>query len=143
MTRQSPRPLTAILESALYASDLPSAEEFYRRVFGLEVIGRAEGRHVFLRCGSGVLLIFDPDATSAANGGVPPHGARGPAHLAFEIGAGEDDIAAWRERLRQEGIPVEAEVEWPHGGRSLYLRDPAGNSIELAPRAIWGIPEAS
>ena len=35
--------------------------------------------------------------------------------------------------------PVEAEIHWPHGGASLYLRDPAGNSVELAPGRIWNL----
>jgi catechol 2,3-dioxygenase-like lactoylglutathione lyase family enzyme len=35
------------------------------------------------------------------------------------------------------GIAVEAEVTWPGGGRSLYFRDPAGNSLEIAEARIW------
>ncbi len=30
------------------------------------------------------------------------------------------------------------EVNWDQGGTSLYFRDPAGNSIELAPPTLWG-----
>ena len=58
---------SAILESALYVDDLEAAEEFYGGVLGLELITRAEGRHVFFRCGAGVLLLFNADATE-----VPP-----------------------------------------------------------------------
>jgi hypothetical protein len=32
-------------------------------------------------------------------------------------------------------------VRWPRGGRSLYVRDPGGNSIELASPRIWGFSE--
>ena len=39
------------------------------------------------------------------------------------------------------GVPVESEVSWPRGGASLYLRDPAGNVVELASPAIWGLPD--
>ena len=35
------------------------------------------------------------------------------------------------------GVAIEAEVEWPSGGRSLYFRDPAGNVVELAPPTLW------
>jgi catechol 2,3-dioxygenase-like lactoylglutathione lyase family enzyme len=35
-------------------------------------------------------------------------------------------------------VDIEAEVVWPTGGRSLYFRDPAGNSIELITRGSWG-----
>jgi catechol 2,3-dioxygenase-like lactoylglutathione lyase family enzyme len=37
------------------------------------------------------------------------------------------------------GISIEAEIRWPRGGASVYVRDPAGNSVELAPARIWGI----
>jgi catechol 2,3-dioxygenase-like lactoylglutathione lyase family enzyme len=132
-------PPSLILESALYVDDLDAAEAFYGGLLGLERIGRVEGRHVFFRCGPGVLLIFDPSATEVIVPGsplpVPAHGARGPGHLCFAaepLGSG-----AWRERLGTLGIAIEAEVAWPQGGHSLYFRDPAGNSLEVAEARIW------
>ena len=44
-----------------------------------------------------------------------------------------------RERLQQEGVAIESEVTWPGGGRSIYFRDPAGNSLEFAMAGIWGL----
>lgn len=129
----------AILESALYAEDLGAAEAFYTGVMGLEVLAKVPGRHVFFRVGAGVLLIFDPRATETTHPGarlpVPPHGARGPGHLCFAATRGE--IARWRERLAAAGIAIEAEFDWPNGARSLYFRDPAGNSLELAEPRLW------
>lgn len=55
--------LEGMLETALYARDLDKAETFYEDVLGLEKIARAANRHVFFRCGPGVLLIFNPDET--------------------------------------------------------------------------------
>ena len=128
-----------ILETAVYVDDLGAAEAFYGGLLGLEMIGRAPGRHVFFRCGAGVLLVFDPAATEvvdpSARIAVPPHGARGPGHLCFA--AEPLGIEGWRERLAELGIEVEAEVTWPGGGRSLYFRDPAGNSLEIAEARIW------
>jgi catechol 2,3-dioxygenase-like lactoylglutathione lyase family enzyme len=49
------------------------------------------------------------------------------------------DIEAWRRRLETAGIPVEADFEWPQGGRSIYFRDPAGNCLEFAEPRIWGL----
>jgi catechol 2,3-dioxygenase-like lactoylglutathione lyase family enzyme len=46
---------------------------------------------------------------------------------------------AWRDHLAARGVDIEAEVQWPRGGHSLYFRDPAGNSLELASPRIWGI----
>jgi hypothetical protein len=38
-------------------------------------------------------------------------------------------------------VAVESDYTWPGGGRSLYFRDPAGNSLELGTPAIWRISE--
>jgi catechol 2,3-dioxygenase-like lactoylglutathione lyase family enzyme len=129
-----------ILETCLYVHDLEAAEEFYRRVLGLEPLSRVAGRHVFFRCGDGVLLLFNPAETRRPTGDVPIHGADGPGHVAFAIRRGE--VAAWREQLRQQGVTIEQELTWPSGGQSLYFRDPAGNSVELATPATWRLPEA-
>jgi catechol 2,3-dioxygenase-like lactoylglutathione lyase family enzyme len=132
----------AILESALYVGDLDAAEAFYRDVLGLAPITRVEGRHAFFRCGEGVLLLFNAAATEIppapdARLPVPPHGARGPGHLCFAANAQE--IESWRERLSRHGIAIEADFEWPNGGRSIYFRDPSGNSLEFAEPRIWGL----
>jgi catechol 2,3-dioxygenase-like lactoylglutathione lyase family enzyme len=130
-----------ILESALYADDLDAAENFYGKILGLSKIMRAGNRHIFYRCGDLVLLIFNPDETEVPPTGdqlaVPPHGARGPGHLCFRATAGEIDD--WAQRLSEAGVGIEAVVEWPRGGRSIYFRDPAGNSLEFAEARIWGI----
>jgi catechol 2,3-dioxygenase-like lactoylglutathione lyase family enzyme len=52
-------------------------------------------------------------------------------------------LDAWRGHLAACGVVVEKEVAWPRGGRSLYVRDPAGNSVELASPRIWGLREPS
>jgi len=134
----------SVLESSLYCPDLDTAERFYRDVFGLEVVARQPGRHVFLRCGEGMVLLFNPDATAdpaTPTGGPPmvPHGAYGSGHLAFRLP--ERDAERWQSHLTAAGIPIEAEVRWPQGGYSIYVRDPAGNSIELATAALWGFAE--
>jgi catechol 2,3-dioxygenase-like lactoylglutathione lyase family enzyme len=126
-----------VLETCLYTRDLHAAEAFYRGVLGLERMVAVQGRHVFFRCGGRVFLVFNPDRTSAPGGELPPHGTAGATHVCFAVR--DDEIPAWREHLRSHGIAVEAEVEWPRGGRSLYLRDPAGNSVELGTPRIWGI----
>lgn len=130
----------AILESALYVTDLEVAETFYADVIGLERIGKVEGRHVFFRCGKGVLLLFNAEATRHppapdARLPVPPHGATGQGHLCFAASAAELD--RWKAHLDAHGVAIEAEFEWPQGGRSIYLRDPSGNSLEFAEPKIW------
>jgi catechol 2,3-dioxygenase-like lactoylglutathione lyase family enzyme len=133
---------SAILESALYATDLGAAETFYADILGLERLARVAGRHVFFRCGDGVLLIFDAEATrtpppAGAKLPVPPHGASGPGHLCFAATSAEID--RWKAHLEACGVAVEADFEWPNGGRSIYFRDPSGNSLEFAEPRIWGL----
>jgi len=129
-----------ILETCLYARDLAAAEDFYSRVLGLERFARVEGRHVFFRCGARVFLVFNPEQT-AAGGEVPAHGASGAGHVCFA--AAEAELDGWRPHLAALGVEVEAEVAWPRGGRSLYFRDPAGNSVEIGTPRIWGLDEAA
>ena len=130
-----------ILETVLYARDLAASETFYRDVLGLDPFARAGGRHLFYRCGDQVLLIFNPDATRmpAAAGAlpVPPHGADGEGHVCFRASLAEIDT--WRARLAAKGVAIEADFEWPGGGRSIYFRDPAGNCLEFAEPRIWGL----
>lgn len=127
------------LEVALYVDDLPRAQHFYGTVLGLEEIAHVPGRHVFYRLGATVLLIFDPGVTRTGSDNpalpVPPHGATGPGHLCFAANAIE--IAAWCDRLTAAGIKIEADFHWPNGARSIYFRDPAGNSLEMAEPRLW------
>jgi catechol 2,3-dioxygenase-like lactoylglutathione lyase family enzyme len=128
-----------ILETALYAGDLDAAAAFYGGVLGLPQVARAGGRHVFFRLEDAVLLVFNPaeterPATDAALP-VPAHGARGPGHVAFAATA--EELDRWRERLEAAGVAIEADFRWPNGARSIYVRDPAGNSVELAEPRLW------
>jgi catechol 2,3-dioxygenase-like lactoylglutathione lyase family enzyme len=131
-----------ILETVLYARDLGAVEEFYRRALGLEPFAKAEGRQVSYRVGDQMLLIFNPLVTSKppaddAELPVPPHGADGEGHVCFHASAAE--ITAWRKHLERLKIHIEADFEWPDGGRSIYFRDPAGNCLEFAEARIWGL----
>lgn len=139
-----PAPIGRVLETALYTDDLAAANRFYGVVLGLERIASVEGRHLFFRCGAGVVLIFDRRSTASVptsvNGApVPMHGASGAGHVAFAVADAE--LPAWRAHLAAEGVAIESEVTWPRGGRSLYVRDPAGNSVELASPLLWGFEE--
>ncbi len=131
----------AVLESVLYARDLDACVAFYRDVLGLEPSQVVAGRHVFYRLKSQMFLIFNPDATRVPPRAdalpVPPHGGEGPGHICFA--ATRAEIDDWRERLNELGVEIESDFDWPQGGRSIYFRDPAGNSIEFAEPRIWGI----
>lgn len=131
----------SILETILYAPDLDAIEAFYRDVLGLVPVSKTPGRQIFYRVGTQMLLIFNPAATALPPKDpklpVPPHGAVGQGHVCFAATAAEID--AWRARFAAKGVAIEADFEWPQGGRSLYIRDPAGNAIEFAEPRIWGL----
>ena len=100
-----PTSLARVLETALYADDLRAADHFYSTVLGLARIAFAEGRHVFYRCGEGVVLIFDPASTAtiptSVNGApVPMHGASGAGHIALAVSNAE--LPAWRAHRKGE-----------------------------------------
>ena len=127
--------LRGVLETVVYAVDLDAAERFYAEVLGLQPISRTPGRSVFFRSGPGVFLVFNPESTATTvvhtNGvPIPIHGARGAGHAAFRVH--EDELPAWRRRLEERNVPIEAEIAWPQGGRSIYVRDPDLNLIEIS-----------
>lgn len=132
---------TKVLETCLYADDLEAAKDFYQKVFGLELFSEAEGRHLFFRCGASMVFLFNPEETEKEHSGkddgidVPPHGAHGPGHLAFQVET--ESLPGWREHFTEQGVPIEREIEWPGGGYSLYVRDPANNSLEIATPGLW------
>ncbi|MCB1313162.1 MAG: VOC family protein [Sedimentitalea sp.] len=140
MTDLPPAPAPgALLEAALYVDDLEAARGFYGDLLGLKAFQSVPGRHVFFRLGAAVLLVFDPAATERPGRNpklpVPPHGARGPGHVCFAMDRA--GIAALRARLVAAGVAVDAEFDWPNGAHSLYVRDPAGNSVEFAEPWLW------
>lgn len=127
-----------VVETAIYVDDLQSAETFYGTILGLRVMGKEPGRHVFFQVGqASVLLAFQAEATLKGDQ-LPPHGATGSGHFALGIEAEAFD--AWRKHLQGHSIHIEKEVEWPRGGKSLYFRDPAWNSVELVTPGVWDLP---
>jgi catechol 2,3-dioxygenase-like lactoylglutathione lyase family enzyme len=130
--------IKAIIETAIYVDDLQATEAFYGTILGLPVIGKEPGRHVFFQVGEASVLLAFRAETTLKGDVLPPHGATGAGHFALGIDAQAFD--AWRKLLEGHGVTIEKEVEWPKGGRSLYFRDPAGNSVELVTPGVWGLP---
>jgi catechol 2,3-dioxygenase-like lactoylglutathione lyase family enzyme len=130
-----------VLETCVYAKDLHAAKRFYENVLGLQPFAEVNDRHVFFRCGETVFLVFNPEVTRIEDPdlGVPAHGAVAAGHVCFTMK--ENKIDSWRSKLSDEGVPIERELTWPSGGFSLYFRDPAGNSVELATRKTWNLAE--
>ena len=124
-----------VLETCLYVEDV-TRSRCLRRVSSSAHIG---DRIVIRRPPGSVLILFRKGGTlkpiPIGHGHIPSHDGGGPQHFAFAIRA--EDWEAWKLRLADKAVPVESEVSWPQGGRSLYFLDPDGMVVELATPGLW------
>ncbi len=131
-----PPGVTGLYEAVLYGHDLAALASFYEDVIGLRPVSDMGDLGAAFRLpDGGILLLFDPDLASVPGRLAPSHGTTGPGHVAFRIEAAGYD--GWLDRLRDAGIEIETELTWKLGGRSIYVRDPAGNSVELVEGEVW------
>ena len=114
--------------------DLDRTTAFYRDLLGLELVREAtsdddpDARHFWFSAGDGTLVSF-LEYPSLEAGVV---GAGSIQHFAFAVDSREEHDA-WRDYLRSRG--ADATDVFERGGfRSIYLRDPDGNIVELATR---------
>lgn len=124
-----------IKETCLYVSDLEKAKAFYADLLGLPVINYAAGKHLFLRAGQSVLLLFNPE-DSKEKSSPPAHYGGGRQHFAFEVEAGRYSSA--KAEIAGKGIEIIDEITWKSGQQSFYFNDPEGNVLEILPgEGIW------
>jgi len=126
----------SLYETVLYAQDVATATGFYTDILGFTVVRDSGvlGRAIRLPDGA-MLLIFDPRESAQPGREVPSHGAKGAGHVAFRID--REDYRRWRDHLEDCGVQIEHEHTWSTGARSIYIRDPAGNSVELVDGELW------
>ncbi len=125
---------TQIKETCLYISDLDKAEAFYHGLLDMPVISKEKDRHIFFRCGSSVLLCFNPETTKKEDH-LPPHFAYGKQHIAFEVK--EEDYATIKASMLKKGIKITHEQPWKKNLESFYFEDPFGHVLEFVPHGIW------
>ena len=124
-----------IKETCLYIHDLEKAREFYHKILGLPIIHYLEGKHLFLRAGRSVLLIFNPE-DSKMKTSPPAHYANGDQHFAFEVKSTRYEDA--KIQIQSAGITIVDEVKWKSGKKSFYFRDPENNVLEIIPdEGVW------
>lgn len=110
---------------SVHAYDLEESARFYEQVFGMERIPSPAFPHskvLWLRCGDQQLHLFQREHTEA----TPFH------HFSLDV----DDFEAVYLRAR-EGDFLDKAAWWstiwehPAGWLQMYIRDPAGNLIEV------------
>jgi catechol-2,3-dioxygenase len=135
-------PVARLNHAVLYVRDAGVAADFYRRVFGFEVVSEEfGGQAVFMRAGGGEnhhdLGLF------SVGEGAPraPRGSVGLYHLAWEVPTIEALAAAAGELSAAGALGGASD----HGvSKSLYGADPDGNEFEImwrVPREAWGEDE--
>jgi len=114
---------TRLNHVSIHAVDMEASLRFYTELFGLERIPSPTFQHrvEWLRLGDQQLHLFERDTEAPSF-----H------HIAFEV----DDFEAVCTRVRALGVE-EGEAwspslrELPDGSGQMYLRDPAGNLVEV------------
>jgi catechol 2,3-dioxygenase-like lactoylglutathione lyase family enzyme len=102
--------LVGINHIALEVGDIEEALAWYGRIFDFELRGRHGNRMAFIDMGDQFIAL-------SAGRTQPPDGSR---HFGLVV----DDKEAARERLREEGLDVQAQG-------SLDFRDPWGNHVQV------------
>ncbi len=126
--------ISCIKETCIYVKDLFSTKQFYHEKIGLPLISLVEGRHVFFKAGTSVLLCFIAEKTLTENE-LPPHGTSGMIHFAFEVEKPDYDNAI--KTIEAAAITITHQHVWPNGTRSFYFSDPDDNVVEILEKGLW------
>jgi catechol 2,3-dioxygenase len=118
--------IRALGHVSLFVRDLEATRRFYGGVLGLAETGTAkDGRIVFFSAG---VRHHDLSCELARAGGPGPQpkGVPGLYHIAFEVGASPEELAAARRHVESRGLAPFGEY-----AQGFCVRDPDGHEIEL------------
>jgi catechol 2,3-dioxygenase-like lactoylglutathione lyase family enzyme len=129
--------LTGLHHLTAIARDLDATTAFYRDLLGLTLVHAGtsdddpDARHHWFSAGTGApgTLISFLEYPSLPAGSV---GAGSVQHFAFTVESAEEQVA-WRDYLRSRGVQC-TDVLDRGSFRSIYVRDPDGNIVEIATR---------
>jgi uncharacterized glyoxalase superfamily protein PhnB len=104
--------------------------EFYQRLSGIEAVRPADG-FAEMRFGGATLAISSERLIELFNAGAATAAANQSAILEFEV----EDVDAVSERMSASGTDIVMPTTlMPWGNRSLLLRDPDGNLVNIFSR---------
>jgi catechol 2,3-dioxygenase-like lactoylglutathione lyase family enzyme len=127
------RAVAGLAEVVLWVRDMDSALNFYRDIFGLELISPPALPNKFLRAGEGadgvpemIVLVPHPDSAMEFPRDKPKRVLH---HIAFRVEVAEYDRL--RDRLIDSGVEVRSGIHPVlKGVRTFYADDPDGNECE-------------
>jgi len=118
----------SIGHAVLKVRNLERAEAFYNGVLGMPIAARSESMPMtFFTLGNHhdfAILAMGDDAPDA------PKNAPGLFHVAFKVGESLDDLRELKAHLEQSGVTIDRLIDHVVS-KSIYVRDPDGNGIEL------------
>jgi catechol-2,3-dioxygenase len=115
--------VTGFAELTLETTDLPGLERFYCENFAMRVLDRQDDR-IWLAVGERARLgLWSP--------GPKEYEDQGGRHVHFAMSAGRGQLKRISETLRSHAVEVRGPVVHDGGDQSIYLRDPAGNLVEV------------
>ena len=108
--------------------DVRRSVEFYSRHLGFQIDHQWLPVYATLRLGPLYLLLTGPSATGSRpvrDGRV--QGPGGWNRVVLRV----DNLPAWIDKLKKEGVQFRNAMETGPGGRQIQVEDPDGNSVEL------------
>ena len=109
---------------ALNVADLGACEHFYCEILGMRVVWRPDEQNVYLTNAADNLALHQ---TSEGEGAA----RESLDHIGFAVEEA-DAVDAWHEFLLTHGVSIVSSPRSHRDGtRSLYCRDPGGNTVQL------------
>ncbi len=129
--------LTGLHHLTAISRDLDATTAFYRDLLGLALVHEGvsdddpDARHRWFSAGAGApgTLISFLEYPALAPGSI---GTGSVQHFALAVESAEEQVA-WRDYLRSRGVQC-TDVFDRGSFRSIYVRDPDGNIVEIATR---------
>jgi catechol 2,3-dioxygenase len=118
----------ALGHAVLKVRSLERAEQFYNGMLGMPIAARHQTMPMtFFTLGNHhdlAILAVGDDAPDA------PRNAPGLYHIALKVGDTLDELRAVKDHLEQNGVKIDATIDHVVS-KSIYIRDPDGNGVEL------------
>ncbi len=122
----SPPPLKGLRHLALRVRDLRKAKDFYRRIFGMEVVWEPDPQNCYLSSGADNLALHEMTPAAGPTAEASPLD-----HFGFIAGSPEA-VDAWASWAGQNGVKIQkAPKKHRDGSYSCYVEDPDGNTIQI------------